>query len=248
MQKAMLRFTPLFFIFIATMTSTSQSALPDPAGELSTTLVVQADIDWLRSAKVGWDDCEAGAPIIEPIGTRLFSQRKYKRLGTLLPTFFLHARFKSGVYEIGANRPFEVTMEHITLMKTMSWRGAEVDCKRPYGEFTNFTIDMASALSLPITAGTDRIARISPQDDERMHALHQQMQSVVTAYIRHADFSPGKYLSPRDGLIPEDAARPRLVPPTQADFQKYLVDIAAARKSEESWRAYSVIAGLYSTH
>ena len=98
---------------------------------------------------------------------------------------------------------------------------------------------------LPITAGADRIARISPQDDERMGVLHLQMQNVGAAYLRYADLSPGAYQVPRDGLEPEGAARPRLAPPTQADFQKFLEDITAARKSNESWRPWSAIAELY---
>ena len=237
----------IFVLLFSTMvTSTSHSAPADPAGELRTTRLTQADIDWLRSSKVEWDGCEAGAPAIIPTGTRLFSPQKQVRLGTLLPVFFLHARFGPGVYKLGAGSTFEVTPEHIKLLKALSWEGPVVDCKRPYGDFTNFTIDMAKALGLPITAGADRIARISPQDDERMGVLHLQMLNVVAAYLRYAELSPGVYQVPRDGLEPEGAARPRLAPPTQADFQKFLQEIAAARKSEESWRPWSAIAGLYS--
>ena len=160
------------------VTATGHSAPSDPAGELRTTQVTQADIKWLRSAKVEWNGCEAGAPIIIPTGM-LFSQRKQERLGTLLPVFFLHARFAPGIYKVGADKAFEVTPEHIKLLKVMSWEGPAVDCKRPYGDFTNFTIDMAKALGLPITAGADRIARLSPQDDERMGVLHQQMPGIL---------------------------------------------------------------------
>ena len=227
------------------VTATGHSAPSDPAGELRTTQVTQADIKWLRSAKVEWNGCEAGAPIIIPAGMRLFSEKKSERLGTLLPVFFLHARFAPGVYKIGADKTFEVTADHVKLLKVISWQGPAVDCKRPYGNFTNFTIDMAKALGLPITAGADRIARISPQDDERMGMLHLEMQNVVAAYLRYADLSPGAYQVPRDGLEPEGAARPRLTPPSQADLQKFLEDIAAARKSNESWRPWSAIAELY---
>ena len=224
------------------VTATGHSAPSDPAGELRTTQVTQADIKWLRSAKVEWNGCEAGAPIIIPTGM-LFSQRKQERLGTLLPVFFLHARFAPGIYKVGADKAFEVTPEHIKLLKVMSWEGPAVDCKRPYGNFTNFTIDMAKALGLPITAGADRIARISPQDDERMGVLHLQMQNVVAAYLRYADLSPGAYQVPRDGLEPEGAARPRLAPPTQADFQKFLeeadskVKCNTLRINERGWSA-----------
>ena len=96
------------------VTATGHSAPSDPAGELRTTQVTQADIKWLRSAKVEWNGCEAGAPIIIPTGM-LFSQRKQERLGTLLPVFFLHARFAPGIYKVGADKAFEVTPEHIKL-------------------------------------------------------------------------------------------------------------------------------------
>jgi hypothetical protein len=239
----------LIFVLLGTLgllTSSGQSQPSDRTGELRTTKLTQTDIDWLRSATVGWDNCEAGAPIIEPAGQSFFSGRASKRLADLLPIFFLHARFAPGVYDIGSDQPFTVTPDHIKLLKVASWRGAAIDCKRPYGDFTNFTIDMAEALGLPITIGANRIARISPQDDERLGALHLQMQKVVAAYMRHAALSPGSYLAPRDGLEPEGAARPRLVPPTQDDFQKFLKEIAEARKSGKSWPTFSAIAGLYS--
>lgn len=218
----------------------------DPIGELRITRFSQADIDWLRAAKVGWDDCEAGAPTIEPAGQGRLSGRGESRLSALLPVFFLHARFAPGNYEIGPGQRFSVTLDHIKLLSVASWQGTTIDCKRPYGDFTNYTIDMARALGLPITAGADRIARISPEDDDRMGALHVQMQNVVAAYLRHAELAPGAYQAPRGGLEPTGAARPRLVPPTQDDFQKFLKDITVARKSGESWRPYSAIAELYS--
>ena len=226
--------------------STGPSVPSDPKGELRTTQLSQADINWLRTAKVGWDDCEVGAPIVEPAGQRQLFGRGEKRLAALLPVFFLHARFEPGVYDVGERQPFTVTPDHIKLLKVASWQGTEIDCKRPYGDFTNYTIDMARALDIPITAGTDRIARIPPEEDDRMRALHLQMQNVVAAYLRHAELAPGAYPAPRGGLEPAGAARPRLAPPSEADFQIFLKEIAAARKSGESWRPYSVIAELYS--
>lgn len=219
--------------------------LPDPNNELHTTELTQEDIDWLRSAKVEWDGCEAGAPIIEPARMEPFSSDGDEKLDALLAIFFLHARFEPGVYNLEGNKAFEVTSDHFKLLKVASWRGTAIDCKRPYGNFTNFTIDMARALGLPITAGADNIARISPQDEERMDALHLQMQNVVAAYLRHASLSPGTYQTPREGLNHLGAAHPRLSPPTQLDFQKFLTEIADARKAKEGWQIYSAISELY---
>jgi hypothetical protein len=245
-MKYPIGFLCLFLVASVMFFSTSRSAASDPGRELITTRVSRADVDWLRSATVDWDDCEAGAPVIEPPGARLFSLRANNRLGALLPIFFLHARFEPGVYDIGAGRPFEVTPDHLKLLKAASWEGVAIDCKRPYGDFTNFPIDMARALSLPITVGEDMIARISPRDDERMQALHLEMQQVVAAYLRHGDLAPGTYRSPRGGLEPEGAARPRLAPPSESDFNKFLEEMPKARKAEDDWSVYAVIAELYS--
>jgi hypothetical protein len=233
----------IILIGVAMFSFSSRSAPTRGDSELITTRMSQADIDWLRSADVNWIDCEARAPMIEP---HRASPRGEKRLGALLPVFFLHARFEPGIYDIGASQPFAVTRDHLTLLKTASWRGSAIDCKRPYGDFTNFTIDMASALGLPVTAGADRIARISPQDEERMEALHDEMLHVVAAYLRHGVLEPGAYRSPRGGLEPIGAARPRLVPPGEKDFLTFLRDMRDTQKAKDSWHAYSVIAELYS--
>lgn len=66
---------------------------------------------------------------------------------------------------------------------------------------------MATALDLPVTAGEDKVARISPRDDERMQALYSQMGQVVAAYLRHGALAPGLYRSPRGEFEPEGAAR-----------------------------------------
>ncbi len=205
------------------------------------------DIAWFRSCRSLWVDSESGAPAIfgpglspETIGT--ISAADYAafetRLEPILCAFFLHVPFEPGTYRL-ASAPagmtqVEVTADDITLLRRTSWRHFAIDGKRPYGDFTNFPIDMAQALGIPVTINAEGYAALAPDAEARMLALHEKSQFVLQAYIEHARLEPGHWFVPYDGwsLLVSPRCRP-LKAAAIAAYHAAMAGIAARAAVED---------------
>jgi hypothetical protein len=123
----------------------------------------------------------------------------------LLPHFVQMANLKPGNYAHGKT-PFTFTARHLTLLRQQSWMPLEmlgmgsaedylaegywptpsVDGKRPYGNFTNYPVEMAQALGLPVRKQTDGSLTITPRLEAELEALHQQTQAALQVFVRQA--------------------------------------------------------------
>lgn len=203
------------------------------------------EIAWFRSCRSLWVDGENGAPAVfgpgmSPDDMATISGEELAayeaRLEPLLCAFFLHASFAPGRYRFAAphtgEAEVEVSQGDITLMRHANWRSFAIDNKRPYGDFTNYPIDMARALGIPI--GKDPVrgyATIPDEEDDRMVALHKKSELVLQAYIEHAALTPGIWNIPEDGWGGIVFPRCRPVAPTAVAV--YLAAIKAARAASD---------------
>ena len=122
----------------------------------------------------------------------------------LLPHFVQMADLKPGSYANGT-APFTLTARHVSLLRQQSWMpqemlamGAEdylaegywptpsVDGKRPYGDFTNYPVEMAQALGLPVRKQADGSLAIAPKLQTELKALHRQTMPALQVFVRQA--------------------------------------------------------------
>lgn len=122
----------------------------------------------------------------------------------LLPHFVQMADLKPGSYANG-KAPFTLTARHLTLLRQQSWMpldmlGMEaedylaegywptpsVDGKRPYGDFTNYPVEMAQALGLPVRQQANGNLAITPTLRTELEALHQQTMPALQVFVREA--------------------------------------------------------------
>lgn len=111
---------------------------------------------------------------------------------------------KPGSYANG-KAPFTFTTRHLQLLRQQSWlpldmlgMGAEdylaegcwptpsVDGKRPYGDFTNYPVEMAQALGLPVRQQADGSLAITPALQAELKVLHQQTMPALQVFVREA--------------------------------------------------------------
>lgn len=204
------------------------------------------DIAWFRTCRSLWVEGENGAPAIfgtgltpETIGT--VSDEDYAayetRIEPILCAFFLHAPFEPGAYRfaepLDGRTGIEVTADDVTLLRRTSWRGFAIDNKRPYGDFTNYPIEMAQALGIPVTKNTKGQAEITPEAEARMVELHKKSQFVLQAYLEHARLDPGARFIPEDGwgMIVSPRCRP-VQPAAIAAYKAAMARIALRAKAE----------------
>jgi len=174
--------------------------------------IAAEDIDWFRQCRSTWIDCESGAPAIVPgelsegaYGVEFDKDASplLARLERLVCAYFLHAAFDAGGYALRipleGRAAIDVTPEHISLLRATNWRGPAIDCKRPYGDYTHFEIDMARALELPVTRSAKGYDEVADVVEQRMDALHKEMQFVLQAYIENARLAPGQWFIPYEG-------------------------------------------------
>src|SRR5450830_856074 len=125
----------------------------------------------------------------------------------LLPHFVQMANLKPGNYVYGQT-PFTFSAQHLTLLRQQSWIPLEmlgmgaaeeylaegywptpsVDGKRPYGNFTNYPVEMAQALGLPVHKRADGILTITAKLEAELEMLHQQTQAALQVFVRQAGF------------------------------------------------------------
>ena len=123
----------------------------------------------------------------------------------LLPRFIQMANVKPGSHANGTT-PFTLTTRHLILLRQQSWLPLEmlgmgaaedylaegywptpsVDGKRPYGNFTNYTVEMAQALSLPVHRQADGSLVVTPALRMELEALHQQTMPALQVFVRQA--------------------------------------------------------------
>lgn len=72
----------------------------------------------------------------------------------------------------------------ITLLQHTSWRAFTIDAKRPYGNLNNYPVEMAQTLGLPVTVDHQGYARIAPELDQELTALHRKSQFVISPRCR----------------------------------------------------------------
>jgi hypothetical protein len=196
------------------------------------------DIAWFRACRSTWIDCESGAPAIIPGDMTLAaygnafdepSSSVVARMERLSCAFFLHAAFGPGRYPfrkpLQGRRAFKVSADHIRLLQTTNWRTGTIDCKRPYGDYTHFEIDMARAVGLPVTRSAEGYDEIGTKGEARMDVLHKEMLFVLQAYIEHAVLAPGQWFIPYDGW--DGIVMPRCVPVGDAQVADYKASMAA---------------------
>lgn len=215
-------------------------AAPSPPRLPSPFRLSADDLAWFRSCRALWVDSESGAPAIfgpgmSPEGMETISGEDLAafeaRLEPILCAVFLHAPFEPGQYRFGAAREgqdgIDVTAEDITLLRHTNWRSFAIDSKRPYGDFTNYPIDMARALGLPIGQDANGYATIPQSEDDRMVALHRKSEFVLQAYIEHAALAPGDWPIPEDGW--GGIVFPRCRPVPAGAVSAYAQAVALAR-------------------
>ena len=122
----------------------------------------------------------------------------------LLPHFVQMARLKPGSYANG-KAPFTFTTRHLQLLRQQSWLPLEmlgmaaedylaegcwptpsVDGKRPYGDFTNYPVEMAQALGLPVRQQANGSLAITPALQAELKVLHQQTMPALQVFVREA--------------------------------------------------------------
>ncbi len=224
---------------------------PAPGGiALGSIAITQEDIDWFRRSRAEWVDCESGAPAIVPpdlsleqLGEALDGgapvSPEFERFVHVTSAFFLHASFAPGHYgflpPFAQRAAFDVTAEHIRLLQHANWRTFMIDCKRPYGDFTHYEVDMADILGLPVSKDAKGHAQIGKDAEKRMDALHTDMLFALQAYIRFARLSPGRYVVPERGLS-QTLARPLCRPVSATRIALYQRALAAAGPRPDSRR------------
>lgn len=109
----------------------------------------------------------------------------------------------------------DVTDQHLLLLENANVRLRDdggrdifvgIDSKRPYGDMTNFYIDMGAILGIAPQGPPleDRPTQREFTDDQQraFDALHEQMQPVVQAFLLNATLAPGTFARDPPGYGP----------------------------------------------
>ena len=154
------------------------------------------------------------------------AEEEHRALGDALAVFLQHAVLKPGRYayhnplaklapgdtfdvfrdeatgETPAHVTFEVTDEHLTLLRHLALRWDDeydvpgVDPKRPYGNMTWYTVEMAVHLGDPPPKDENNRAIMSEEQESRLEKLHREMQPAMQIFLRSADIAPGPFEAP----------------------------------------------------
>lgn len=158
----------------------------------------------------GGDTLALAMQIIATKDAALAAQRLMEA-AQLLPHFVQMANLKPGNYANGKT-PFIFTTRHLTLLRQQSWMPLEmlgmgsaedylaegywptpsVDGKRPYGNFTNYPVEMAQALNLPVRRQADGSLTITSKLEAEMEALHEQTEAALQVFVRQAGLMRNK--------------------------------------------------------
>lgn len=102
----------------------------------------------------------------------------------------------SGDYEFGKSLTldFELTEEHIKLMRVAAWKYWCIDPKRPYGDMTYFYLDIASAIGLQYERTADGKPNIAKRELKRMDRLHAEMVFALSVLFQYGELEPGVFV------------------------------------------------------
>lgn len=153
------------------------------------------------------------------------------RFERVLCAFFLHARFRPGHFVLDPAVPvaegfagappaiaFEVSDDHLKLLRQTEWRCATINTKRPYGGAVTCEVDVARILGIPIPELEDH-EELPIRLHRQLRALHHDLLFVLQAFLQHAELKPGKYRIPFDGW---HLIRPRCKAVAPAQIKAYL--------------------------
>lgn len=168
----------------------------------------------LRKATVGWDTVESGAPCLSPFqkhsedalaAFQIAMAFGHLPVGTYRYTKPSNSELEHSLYveALKGSVEFEFTKEHQTLLRFMTVEASEswqtdgellgVDAKRPYGDFTCYELDMAWHLGLPTTTNAKGWKEIDKRTEQRLTALHHQMEAAVQVYLQNFTIEPGTF-------------------------------------------------------
>ncbi len=94
---------------------------------------------------------------------------------------------------------FDVTPEHLKLIRNLSlgwddeYEVPAVDPKRPYGDMTWYTVEMAVHLGDSPPKDANGRAILSDAQELHLMRLHREMQPAVQIFLRSADLAPGPF-------------------------------------------------------
>lgn len=88
---------------------------------------------------------------------------------------------------------FDLTAEHLKLVRRANIEGLFVDPKRPYGDMTYFEIDMADALGIPVPRKSDGSPDFSKEQMDHFARLHTDMLPALQVMLLNAHVLPGQY-------------------------------------------------------
>jgi hypothetical protein len=84
---------------------------------------------------------------------------------------------------------FQLTEEHLKLLHHGHFNGLCLDPKRPYGDMTNYEIDMADALGIPVPPKIN----FTQAQLQHFRRLHTEMLYALQIFIQNAAIEPGQY-------------------------------------------------------
>ncbi len=157
------------------------------------------DKEVLEAARLAIEEADGQAPT-EDLNSAVGS------LAQALEIMLDHGKIKPGIYncqeseidtfllevlEVDLKSRFELTNEHIALIRILSVREGVlpyIDPKRPYGSMTYFELDMAAALGMPLP---ENGAKFPEEEEQHLHKLHFEMLPALHVFLRNAKIDRG---------------------------------------------------------
>lgn len=257
------------FLLLAVLAACNSGSLNDDAAILSSErfpspiALTQTDIDWFRGSGVAWVFAESGAPaiIVPTLSLEAHGQlyegdeaarltlRKFERV---FMSFAVYARLKAGRYSINPKQivgdmpaglssrtEFELTQEHIDLIRNAWWRHAYIDFKYPYGSYRYYEAEMALKLGKDVAKNrATGEFELSESDEKKYQILHKELMFVLQAFVQHAEIEPGKYQLPVDGW---SSSFVRLAPPSEAQVASYIENAVSLKRKFSNGQGDKVI-------
>jgi hypothetical protein len=104
-----------------------------------------------------------------------------------------------GHVEVDGRRvTIEVTPDHLKLLRAANTMflddgghqiGIGIDAKRPYGDMTDFSVDMGRILGIAPEDGDE----FTEAQQDRFDELHEDMQPVLQVFLMRAQLAPGRF-------------------------------------------------------
>ena len=175
----------------------------------------------LRSAVVMWGSSESGAPYIARFAAPELVERVpgqeieralqiLLKFGELEPGRYSYENPLSASEEVNwridsnsehgmpihkePQIDFDLTADHLRLLRGANARWPGIDSKRPYGDMSCFYLDMAVLLGVaPEGVGEECEGGFSKPQVERFDALHRSMIYAFQTFLKHAARPRGQF-------------------------------------------------------